>query len=51
MFKSSIKDIICGHVKKVCNALHYRLDNILIRFGLKVYRQILVTNLVFVFLL
>ena len=26
--------------KKMCDALHYLLDNIFIRFGLKLYRQI-----------
>ena len=26
--------------QKMCDALHYRLDNIFIRFGLKLYRQI-----------
>ena len=26
--------------QKMCNALHYRLDNIFIRFGSKLYRQI-----------
>ena len=26
--------------QKICDALHYLLDNILIRFGAKLYRQI-----------
>ena len=29
------------YFQKVCDALHYLLDNLLIRFGLKLYRQIL----------
>ena len=29
----------CVHVKKICHALHYLLDNIFIRFGSKLYRQ------------
>ena len=32
-------DINCGHVRK-CVALHYLLDNIFVRFGSKLYRQI-----------
>ena len=32
---------IYGRVKKVCDAFVYILDNILIRFGTKLYRQII----------
>ena len=28
-----------SYQKKMCDALHYLLDNIFIRFGLKLYRQ------------
>ena len=34
-----VKHLNCGHVI-VCDALHYLLDNIFIRFGSKLYRQI-----------
>ena len=33
-------DINCGSCQKMCDALHYLLDNIFIRFGSKLYRQI-----------
>ena len=33
-----IKDINCGQVKKMSDALHYILDNIFIRFG-SIYRD------------
>ena len=36
---NNLNDINCGHVRK-CDALHYLLDNIFIRFGSKLYRQI-----------
>ena len=35
---NNLNDINCGHV--MCDALHYLLDNIFIRFGSKLYRQI-----------
>ena len=35
-----VNDIIRGHVRKCVNALHYLLNNTLIRFGSKLYRQI-----------
>ena len=34
------KDLNCGHARKFFDALHYLLDNIFIRFGSKVYIQI-----------
>ena len=34
-----LNDINCGHAK-MCDALHYLLDNIFFRFGSKLYRQI-----------
>ena len=37
---NNLNDINRGHVKKMCDALHYLLDNIFIRFGSKLYRQI-----------
>ena len=37
---NNLNDINCGHIKKNCDALHYLLDNIFIRFGSKLYRQI-----------
>ena len=37
---NNLNDINCGHVRKMCDALHYLLDNIFIRFGSKFYRQI-----------
>ena len=37
---NNLNDINCGHVKKMYDALHYLLDNIFIRFGSKLYRQI-----------
>ena len=37
---NNLKDLNCGHVRKVCDALHFILDNIFIRFGLQLYRQI-----------
>ena len=36
---NNLNDINCGHVRK-CVMLHYLLDNIFIRFGSKLYRQI-----------
>ena len=36
---NNLNDINCGHVK-MCDALHYLLDNIFIRFGSKLCRQI-----------
>ena len=35
---NNLNDINCG--QKMCDALHYLLDNIFIRFGSKFYRQI-----------
>ena len=35
-----MNDIIYGHVGEFCDAFHYLLDNILIRFGSLLYRQI-----------
>ena len=35
-----LKYIICGQDRKFENVLHYPLDNIFIRFGPKLYRQI-----------
>ena len=35
-----LNDTNCGHVNKMCDALHYLLDNVFIRFGSKLYRQI-----------
>ena len=37
---NNLNDINCGHVRKMCDALHYHLDNIFIRFGSKLYRRI-----------
>ena len=37
---NNLNDINCGHVRKKCDALHYLLDNIFIRFVSKLYRQI-----------
>ena len=37
---NNLKDINCGHVIKMCDALHYLSDNIYLRFGSKLYRQI-----------
>ena len=37
---NNLNDINCGPVKKMCDVLHYLLDNIFIRFGSKLYRQI-----------
>ena len=37
---NNLDDTNCGHVKKMCDALHYLLDNIFIRFGSKLYRHI-----------
>ena len=36
---NNLNDINCGHVRK-CDPLHYLLDNISIRFGYKLYTQI-----------
>ena len=36
---NNLNDINCGHVRNV-DALHYLFDNIFIRFGSKLYRQI-----------
>ena len=38
---NNLKDLNCGNVRKSCDALHYRLDNIFIIFDSKLYRQIL----------
>ena len=38
LLMNNLNDIKCG--QKMCDALHYLLDNIFIRFGLKLYRQI-----------
>ena len=35
-----LNNLNCGHVRKMCDALHYLLDNIFIRFRSKLYRQI-----------
>ena len=37
---NNLNDINCGHVKKMCDAFRYLLDNIFLRFGSKLYRQI-----------
>ena len=37
---NNLNDLNCGHVRKIFDALHYPLDNILIRFSSKLYRQI-----------
>ena len=37
---NNLHDINCGHVRKMCDALHYLLDNIFIRFRSKFYGQI-----------
>ena len=37
---NNLNDINCGHVRKCFDGLHYLLDNIFIRFGSKLYRQI-----------
>ena len=41
---NNLNDINCGRIsfycQKMCDALHYLLDNIFIRFGSKLYRQI-----------
>ena len=34
---NNLNDINCG--QKMCDALHYLLDNIFIRFGSKLYRR------------
>ena len=36
----NLNDIMYGHVGEFCDAFHYLLDNILIRFGSFLYRQI-----------
>ena len=36
-FQYNLKYIFCGHVRKFYNALLYLLDNIFIRYGLKLY--------------
>ena len=36
---NNLNDMNCGHVKKMCDALHYLLDNKFIRFRSKLYRQ------------
>ena len=40
---NSLKDLNCGYCQNGCDALRYLLDNILIRFGSKLYRQIVAT--------
>ena len=37
---NNLNDINCGHVRKCVMFSHYLLDNIFIRFGSKLYRQI-----------
>ena len=37
---NNLNDINCGRIIKMCDALHYLLDNIFIRFGSKLYRRI-----------
>ena len=38
---NNLKDLNCGHVRYiVCDALHYPLDNIFLRFCSKLYGQI-----------
>ena len=37
---NNLKDIKFWSCQKICDALHYLLDNIFIRFGSKSYRQI-----------
>ena len=36
---NSLNDISCGLVGKKCDALHYLLDNIFIRFGSNLYKK------------
>ena len=37
---NNLNDISCGHVRKFPDALPYLLDNIILRFGSKLYRKI-----------
>ena len=37
---NNLKDIICGHVRNIVTFLHYLLDNVFIKFVLKLYGQI-----------
>ena len=37
---NNLNDISCGHVRKMCKALHYPWNNISIGYGTKLYREI-----------
>ena len=40
LLRKTLKNIMHGHVKNVCDALTFLLDNIFIPFGTKLYRQV-----------
>ena len=40
LFRTTSKDIVCGHARKMCDALNDLLNNILIQYCSKLYGQI-----------